>query len=128
MRNTACIVCMICVLASILACTPSNAPAPNTAKIAGKVNLDGAPMPDGEARFSVPGQPPKILPIKNGSFEGEVYIGKNRVDVVLEKDGPASSTDAKAPIRINSIAPKELQAEVSKDGVNTFTFEVSSAS
>ncbi|HZZ78101.1 MAG TPA: hypothetical protein VFE62_06265 [Gemmataceae bacterium] len=67
------------------------------------------------------------MPIKNGAFEGEAFIGKNRVDIVLEKDGPPSSTDSKAPTKVNTVAPKDLHAEVSKDGVNSFTFEVNSA-
>jgi hypothetical protein len=126
MRGLANVFCLFVVIAVISGCAAQNAPPPPTVKVSGKVTLDGKEMADGEARFSFPGQAPRIFPIKAGAFSGEAFVGKNRVAVVLEKDGPPASTDAKKPIKINTIAPKDLEAEVTNDGANTFTFEVNS--
>jgi hypothetical protein len=124
MRGLANVFCFLVVIAVISGCAAQNAPPPPIVKVSGKVTLDGKEMADGEARFNLAGQAPKIFPIKAGAFSGEAFIGKNRVEVVLEKDGPPASTDAKKPIKINTIAPKDLEAEVTKDGANTFTFAV----
>ena len=123
MRRLACLPCFFLALA--LGCTPQNAPPPTTAKVTGKVTLDDKAMPVGEVRFTVMGQPPKICTVKDGAFSGEAFIGKNRVDIVLEKDGPPSTTDPKTPTRINTVTHKNLEAEV-KEGPNTFTFEATS--
>jgi hypothetical protein len=109
---------------------PQNAPPPPITKVKGKVNLDGKPMADGEIRFMVAGQGPKITAIKDGTFSGEAFVGKNQVDVVLEKDGPPSTTDPKILTKVNLVddifsGPKTtLSAEVTKDGANDFNFEV----
>jgi hypothetical protein len=114
-------------LVVISGCSPQNAPPPPTAKITGKVTLDGKPMAEGEVQFSVGGQPVKICPIKDGAFSGDAFVGKNRVQVQLLKDGPPSTTDAKKPMKINAVTHADLEAEVTKDGPNAFTFEVTSA-
>jgi len=122
MRILTCFTCLFVVF--VVGCTPQNAPPPNTAKVSGKVNLNGKAMSGGEARFHMPGQLPRAFPISNGEFSGEAFLGKNRVEVVLERDGLASTTDSKAPTKVNSVAPKDLQAEVTKEGANSFSFDV----
>jgi hypothetical protein len=114
-------------LAFVLGCTPpQNATAPPTAKVAGKVTQDGKPMAEGEVLFTVVGQPAQTCPIKDGTFSGEAFVGKNRVRVTLQKDGPPSTTDRKEPIKINAVTHDDLEAEVTKDGPNEFKFEVKS--
>jgi hypothetical protein len=118
----------VVVVLVISGCTPpQNAPPPFVAKVSGKVNLDGKAMPEGEVSFTVSGQPPRVIPIKDGEFAGEAFVGKNRVDVVLEKDGPPSTTDKKEPTKINAIQHGKLEADVTKDGANAFTFDVKSS-
>ncbi len=113
-------------LALVSGCSGTTITAPPVAKVSGTVNLDGKPMPEGTIRFEVMGFPPKTSTIKDGAFTGEAYSGKNRVDVVLEHDGPPSTTDPKVNIKINVVAPKELSADVTAGGANTFTFDVNS--
>jgi len=120
--------CLVFVFTLIVGCSSHNAhTTPPTAKVSGKVTLDGKPMAEGEIRFNVAGQPPQICPIKDGAYSGEAYIGKNRVEIVLEKDGPPSTTDPKTPTKINIVAPKELVAEINASGATPSSFEVTSA-
>src|ERR1022692_2749757 len=74
MRGLACLACLFLLVVSS-GCTPQNVPPPPTAKVTGKVTLDGKAMAEGEVHFSVMGQPPKICPIKDGAFSGEVFVG-----------------------------------------------------
>jgi hypothetical protein len=89
--------------------------------------MDGKPMAEGNISFNIKGQPPKLFAIKDGAFSGQAFIGKNHVEVVLEKDGPPSSMDPKIMTKINAVAPKELNADVTASGVNPSTFDVNSA-
>jgi hypothetical protein len=116
------------VAAWIIGCAPQNAPAPATATVKGTVNLDGKPIPNGaEIRFSVPGHPPKSMDIKDGSFTGEVFTGKNDVEVVLEKEGPPNPTDPTTKTKINTVQAKTpLTADVPKSGANDLKFDVTS--
>lgn len=116
----------------LCSCTPQNAPPPPTAKVAGTVSVDGAPMQEGEIRFDVPGQPPKVLPVKNGAFSGEAFLGKNQVEVVHDVDGPPSTTDPKVHTKINTVAPEfsgpntKLSADIVAAGAANLRFEVTS--
>jgi hypothetical protein len=125
MRSFLCFLGVASLVVVLAGCAAQNAPPPNMEKVSGKVTLDGTPMKEGEARFNVPGFPPKILSIKDGAFAGDAFIGKNRVEIVLEKDGPPV-TDMKMVAKINMVAPKDLSAEVTKGGSNSFNFEVKS--
>jgi hypothetical protein len=116
--------CIFLVFVVIWGCTAAPPPPPPVAKVSGKITLDGKPMATGNVYFNVPGQGPKEFEIKEGEFSGEAFTGKNRVDIVLQKDGPPKSTDKKEPTKINAIAPHELEADVTKDGANNFTFAV----
>jgi len=107
---------------------------PALAKVSGTVNLDGKPMQDGEVRFEVAGQPSKIIPVKDGAFSGDVYSGKNRVDVVWEKDGGPNPMDPKLPpIKVNVVDPKfsgmnsPFSVEVPSSGKTDMNFDVPSA-
>jgi hypothetical protein len=105
-------------------CAAQNAPAPAVAQVKGSVTLDGKPMQSGEVRFGVPGQEAKICEIKNGSFAGEVYTGKNQVDVVWEKDGPPNPTDPTSKIKVNIVASNTPQtADVAQGGLSDLKVE-----
>src|SRR5207244_4270468 len=83
-------------------------PAPPLAKVSGTVTLDGKAMQGGEVRFNSTGYPAKVLEIKDGAFSGEVYSGKNRVEVVWDKDGPPVQMDPNqppTPTKINAVDP-----------------------
>ena len=115
----------VLMLGLLSACTPQNAPPPPSAPVKGSVKLNGKAMDGGEVRFTTPGQPPKHFPIKDGSFAGDAFVGKNRVDIVLEKDGPPSTTDPKTPTKVNSVTHKDLEADVKQGGPNEYNFEAS---
>ena len=103
-----------------------------TAAVKGTVRLDGEPMKSGEITFSVPGEPVRVLPITNGTFSGEAFQGKNRVEVNLFTKGPPIENDpSNEPTRINTVAPEfnnntGLSADVTAGGANDFTIEVTS--
>lgn len=110
-----------------------NAP-PKLVDVKGAVTLDGKPMPEGDIRFIVDGQPPKSLPIKGGSYSGKVFVGKNRIEIVAYKAAPPSSSGLSTddqnqkinylPDRYNT--QSTLTAEVASSGANDFPFTVTS--
>src|SRR5689334_9544966 len=72
--------------------------------VKGTVKLDGKPMADGEVSFCLFGEPPRVMPVKDGQFSGEALNGSNRVEVHAFKAGSPLSTDpTKAPTRVNFI-------------------------
>ncbi|MBO0698962.1 MAG: hypothetical protein J2P46_11255 [Zavarzinella sp.] len=114
-------------------CQNSAQTAPAQAKVSGTVNVDGKPMESGQILFNVGGQAPRTLEVKNGAFSGEVFTGKNRVEVVLLKEGPPNPMDPKTRIQVNSIAPEfwgpntTLHADVTSSGATGLQFDVRSA-
>jgi hypothetical protein len=102
---------------------------PATAKVSGTVMLDKAKMPTGEISFSIPGQGPKTLEIKDGAFSGEVNVGKNLVEVALMKDAP-HPMDPTQKIKVNQLSEKfsgassTLSADVPAAGASDLKFEV----
>jgi len=98
--------------------------------VKGTVNIDGKPMASGDVIFNIAGELPKGFTVTNGKFSGEAYEGKNRVDVISNKDGPPLSTDPNTPTKINVVSPKYagersiLNAEVKTGGANDFKFDV----
>lgn len=117
----------------VVGCSSRGPAAPSLAKVSGKVNLDGKPMSEGEIRFSIAGQPPKTLPIKDGAFTGEVHAGKNRVEVSQEKDGPPHPMDPKQRLKVNVVSDRfwggnsTLSIDVDAKGSSDLKFEVTSA-
>ncbi len=133
MYRFACTAVTFSILFWSVGCTPESPKAPPLAKVSGTATLDGKAMSGGEVRLAVPGQPPKIIEIKDGAFSGEAFVGKNVVEVYLAKDGPPSTTDPKTPTKINAVDAKftgpnsALKSEVTKDGPNEFKYEVTSS-
>jgi len=107
---------------------------PPLAKVSGTVTLDGKPMGGGVVRFHAADQPAKSLEIKDGAFSGDVYVGKNRVEVVWEKDGPPNPMMPDGPpIKVNAVAPQfsgmdsPFNVDVPAGGKSDLKFDVTSA-
>lgn len=100
------------------------------APVNGTVTLDGKAMDGGVIRFSIPGRPVKSLEIKNGSFEGKAYAGKNHVEVLWEKDGPPHDMDPNIRLKVNTISPafsgpnSKLSADIEPSGSSDLKFAV----
>lgn len=123
----------VCLMAVSVGCSgPKPVPPPPTADVKGQVKLDGKPLPDGEISFSLAGEIPHLLPIKDGAFSGKAYVGKARVEIRAFKaaepvimDGKVVNEGSKEntlPAQYN--ASSTLTADVSAAGPNDFTFEV----
>jgi hypothetical protein len=114
-------------------CGPSGPALPSKAKVGGTVTLDGQPMGGGEIRFGLEANPPQAMPISNGAFSGEAFVGKNRVEVVWDKDGPPHPMEAGKFIQVNAVDAQfsgpntTLSADVPKEGKTDLKFEVTSA-
>ena len=111
-----------------------NVAAPAASKVAGTVQMDGKPMAGGEVRFHAPGQPVKILEIKDGAFSGDVYPGDNRIEVIWQKDGPPNPMDKNLPpLVINTVDAQfsgmksTLKQTIPATGDTSLKFEVKSA-
>lgn len=118
---------------SLLGCSSDGPKAAPTAPVKGAVTLDGKPMGGGEVRFTAPGQPTKSVTIADGAFAGEAFVGKNRVDVVWDKDGPPNPTDPKSRIKVNVVASQfsgptsTFQFDIPASGKSDFKLAVTSA-
>ena len=127
------LVCAGALIVLAASCSGTSDTAAAKVAVKGTVNLNGKPMPEGEISFDLGrGQPPVVLPIKDGSFSGEVFGGKNRVEVNAYKQGPPLSTDPKGPpTRVNTVDARfnfqsTLTADVTAGGPNEFKFDVRS--
>jgi len=132
MRHLACVF-LFCSVAWLLAgCKKNTGNATKMAPVKGTVNLDGKAMAGGEVRFSIAGQAPKILEVKDGTFSGEAYVGKNHVEVVWEKDGPPHPMDPNTRLKVNAIAPRfsgpesPFKPDIPAGGSSDLKFDVTS--
>jgi hypothetical protein len=122
---------LLVVSLALVGCSGRPGPPP-LAKVQGTVTLDGVPMEGGEVRFTSPNQPTKSIPISNGSFSGDVYSGKNRVDVVWDVEGPPNPTDPASKMMVNKVSPEflgpssPLNADIQPKGATGLKFEVTS--
>lgn len=99
--------------------------------VKGQVMIGKTPLQEGEISFSTPGKPPEKVEIKGGVFEGEVTVGKKRVEIYAFRKvkPPPTATDAMEFSMQNYIAPQfnansTLEAEVSENGENEYTYSV----
>jgi hypothetical protein len=134
MKRLTCLLLLVGLLSLVSGCSGGGGPkGPPVAKVSGTVKLDGKPMQGGEIRFYAEGQPAKTMEIKDGAFSGEAHTGKNRVDVLWEKDGPPHPMDPSQKLKVNTVsaqfsgASSILNAEVGEGGKSDLTFEVTSA-
>jgi hypothetical protein len=117
----------------LLGCSSDGPKAPPTAPVKGAVSLDGKPMGGGEVRFTAPGELVKTIEIKDGQFAGEAFVGKNRVEVVWDKDGPPNPTDPTTKMKVNAVSNRFLgpnspfQFDIPAGGKSDFKLDVTSA-
>jgi len=123
----------------------SDAPPPQKKeKVSGKITLDGKPLKTGRITFdALNGQPPSDCDILDGSFEGNVPVGKCKVMITsIEKmtmkeklrrdgqkviEGPGYDDMVEVnllPDRYN--AKSEIKREVEAGKTNEFKFELQS--
>lgn len=132
-RHSAFALSMTAALCLFAGCGEDSLPAPEKAIASGKVNLDGKPMQGGVVRFNAEGQAPQELAVTNGTFTGEVFVGRNFVDVVWDKEAGANPMDPSAKIMENAVDAKfsgpatPFQHEVPATGASDLTFDVTSA-
>jgi hypothetical protein len=80
----------------------------------------------------MPGIPSSNIKIVDGAFSGSAPIGKNHVEILIYKDGPALKTDPGKPTKQNTTLPKysgpttTLEATVNATDANEFTFNITS--
>lgn len=121
---------LVIVLGTALGCGSDATKLGKLTAVKGTVNLDKKPMPEGEIMFVLSGQAPKIIPVKDGVYAGEAYIGSNKVEIRAFKVGPALTTDpTNTPTKINIIPDRynsktTYTAEVAATGANEFKFDV----
>ncbi|HJZ57140.1 MAG TPA: hypothetical protein VKE74_19375 [Gemmataceae bacterium] len=123
------LVLCVCLLAG--GCSSANK-AEKKVQVSGKVNIDGKPLPDGDITFTgEPGTIPDSLPVKNGTFEGTVKLGRKKVEIRAYKTekAPPTATGGVTETQVNYIPDRyntrsTLSAEVTENGVNPSTFDV----
>ena len=128
---------VLSITSMICGCTGEAAPAiAARANVAGTVTLDGQPMKEAEAEisFSLPGQAPVLMPIKDGKFEGQAPSGEARVEIRAMRQGEPTMMDGK-PVpgsgKYNFIAQQyndlsTLKATIPAGGAKDLTFAVTS--
>ena len=132
MYRTCLAICCAVALVWGLGCGSAPPGAAPAAPVKGTVTLDGKALPTGEVHFSMPGVPPKVLEVKDGTFSGEAPVGKNQVEVFVYTEGPASTKYGGVRPKINTTperywGPKtELSAPVEAGGTNDFKFDITS--
>lgn len=112
-------------------CGPST---PQPVKVKGTVNLDQKPLAEGEIIFRTQGDVPRLIPIVNGTFEGETTPGKKTVEIRAFKPAPPPppmpgvtfepSKVNYLPAEYNDMSKKEV--DVTSSGPNEFKFDVKS--
>jgi hypothetical protein len=111
----------------------SDRPAPPTSvNVKGTVYLDSKRVATAEIHFSVEGVPPRVMPVKDGTFAGDAPAGKNKVEVYIYVDGPPSEKYPGTVTKIN-VSPERywgastvLGANVEEGGANEFKFDLTS--
>lgn len=102
-------------------------------EVSGTVSYAKKPLDDGKIYFVTQGEAPEILDIKDGKFSGKVKPGKRRVEIhafrkgaAIPKDTPGAdegvSIENYIPADYNSMS--KLEADVKKEGGNSFTFDL----
>lgn len=119
-------------LALVAGC--SGASKPRLAWVSGKVTLDDRPLAEGVIVFTMEGEVPRELPIANGSYEGQAFVGTNRIQFAVYRQAALpkrSGPGADEPSREN-ILPSRYNQEstetraVKADGPNQLDFRLKS--
>ena len=125
--------CLVFVCPVICACTPPSPHQEETYPVSGTVTMDGQPLADGEIHFITRAEGAlDIVPIQGGKFEGQAKAGKRRVEIHSFREGepmapfpgadPEPTREDIIPARYASLS--ELEADVTTDGPNQYTFEL----
>lgn len=125
--------CSALALVLTFGCAGRTGPAP-TADVKGTINMDGKPLPAGELHFSIPGYPPSVLKVSDGTFKGQAPIGQNKVELFIYVDDKPNPkyTEGGGTGKINTAPGKywgpntELDAGVSATATNDFKFDLKS--
>jgi hypothetical protein len=124
-------VLLFLLVAATVSCNKNPGVSP-LATVSGTVLLDGNPMPEGEIRFSMLGEPPRSLEVRDGKFSGEASVGDNRVEVVSEQEGEPHPMDPSQRLKENIVDPQfwgpntTLKQNVPSGGASDLKFEVTS--
>jgi hypothetical protein len=115
-------------------CGAPSGPAPvSQVTVAGTVNLDGKPMPDGQIVFTSPGMSGALIPIKDGKFEGKSGTGDKKPEIrafrtsapVMMGDKPGPTVEENyIPARYNIDSKQTVKIEAA--GRKDLTFDVES--
>lgn len=120
-------------LVSLAGCNGDVAGDP-TYPVQGTVTLDGEPLNEGEIYFisAATGQV-DIVPIQNGSFQGEATAGTRTVQIMAYREIMQEPMPGEAPepglenyLPAHYHAESILEAEVQPSGDNQFTFQLES--
>lgn len=122
-------------LLAIAGCGPTSQKDIPTVPVRGTVTLDGQPMADGEIVFTTVAEGYRAsLPVKNGSFEGQVAPGDRNVEIYAYKEVPGNTEmygPNAEPSRENYIDPQyntnsQMRANVMTEGTAELKFDVKS--
>jgi len=110
------------------------------ADVKGEIKFDGKLVPDGEICFFAEGSgnPPEVLPIKDGHYSGKVSVGKKRIEIYAYKEGAMTPPpkggyapkDDSGPGKVNYIPARynvnsTTTEEITADGPNVFNYGLS---
>jgi hypothetical protein len=131
MRRVRCALSVVAVLAAslLLGCGASG---PKVYPVSGTVTLDGKPLPDGVIYFkTLQTGTLETFPVKDGEFKGQAQEGDRRVEISAYRTTIQGAAGMKGEVKENLIPPRynvdsTLTAAVTRDGPNTFKFEVAS--
>jgi hypothetical protein len=132
--STRSLACAALFLALVLAGCQREEPGPTPVPIKGTVKYNGKPLKAGSVYLVVPGEPPTVLPVTGGAFEGLALPGTRRVEfrayrTVLQKNDPTDPKDEGIEFVINDLPERygttsKLTAEITPTGPNEFAFEL----
>jgi hypothetical protein len=125
-------VCAVLALVLILGCKERSGL--QLAKVSGAVTLDGQPLAEGVIVFTKFGEIPKELPIVQGRYEGQVYVGPNHLQFAVYRakkqkgaSGPGAEQGSLENILPSRYNQESMESrEVTEKGPNAFDFALTS--
>lgn len=124
--------CVVLAVALLLGCkSRSGLP---LAKVSGAVTLDSQPLVEGVIVFTKFGEIPKELPIVQGRYDGQVYVGPNHLQFAVYRkqkqrsaSGPGADQGSLENILPSRYNQESMESrEVTEKGPNEFDFALSS--
>lgn len=115
--------------APLLGCGASG---PKVYPVSGTVTLDRKPLADGVIYFkTLQTGTLETFPVKDGEFKGDAQEGDRRVEISAYRTTIQGSGAMKGEVKENLIPPRynvdsKLTAAVTRDGPNTFKFDLAS--